>query len=40
MKAFVSGTAAVILIAIAAAIILDAMGLTAADLYSTSNVRL
>lgn len=40
MKAFIVGTAAAILIAIAAGVILNTMEMTTAQTYSTSNVRL
>ncbi len=40
MKAFIAGTAAAIVIAIAAVLILDTMQYSAADQFSTQNVRL
>ncbi|MFQ5773281.1 MAG: hypothetical protein ACE5GS_02075 [Kiloniellaceae bacterium] len=40
MKAFIAGTAAAIVIAIAAAVALNSLGLTTAETYSTANVRL
>ena len=40
MKAFLASCAAAIVIAVAAAFILDALGLSSADFYSTGNVRL
>ncbi len=40
MKAFLASCVAAIVIAVAAAFILDALGLSSADLYSTGNVRL
>ncbi len=40
MKAFIAGTAAAIVIAIAAVLILDTMQHSAADRFSTQNVRL
>ena len=40
MKAFIIGTVAVIVIAIAAAVILNTMGTTTADIYTSSDVRL
>ena len=40
MKAFIAGCAAAVVIAVAAHFILQAVGLTSADLYSTGNVRL
>ncbi|HEX9769581.1 MAG TPA: hypothetical protein VGA50_10440 [Kiloniellales bacterium] len=40
MKAFIAGCAAAVVIAVAAHFILNSMGLTSADVYSTTNVRL
>ena len=40
MKAFIAGTAAAIVIAIVAALVLDTMQLSTADTFSTQNVRL
>lgn len=40
MKAFLAGCAAAVVIAVAAHFALQALGLTAADVYSTGNVRL
>jgi len=40
MKAFLASVAAAIIIAVAAAFILQSVGLSTADLYTTSNVRL
>ena len=40
MRAFIAGCAAAVVIAVAAHFILQAIGLTSADLYSTGNVRL
>lgn len=40
MKSIVAGTIAAILIAVLGAVILSGMGMTSADVYSTSNVRL
>jgi hypothetical protein len=40
MKAFIAGCLAAIVIAVAAAVILDQTGQSSAGAYSTSNVRL
>lgn len=40
MRAFLSGTAAMIVIAVVAAVVLNALGLSTADTFSTVNVRL
>lgn len=40
MKSIVAGTIAAILIAVLGAVILSGMGMTSADVYSSSNVRL
>jgi hypothetical protein len=40
MKAFLSGVAAVIVIAVVAAVLLDSLGMTSAGGFSTANVRL
>ncbi|HEY5597450.1 MAG TPA: hypothetical protein VIK47_01480 [Kiloniellales bacterium] len=40
MKAFIVGTAAAIIIAIAAAVILNYAGMTTAQKYASSDVRL
>lgn len=39
MKAFIAGTLAAVLIAVVAAVTLDALGLTSQSMYSTANVR-
>ncbi|MEQ8357356.1 MAG: hypothetical protein RH942_17615 [Kiloniellaceae bacterium] len=40
MKSIVTGTVAAILIAVLSAVILSELGMPAAEVYSTSNVRL
>ena len=40
MKSFIAGCAAAVVIAVAAHFILQSMGYSAADVYSSSNVRL
>jgi len=40
MKAFLSGLAAIIVISVVAALVLDSLGMTSADSLSTANVRL
>ena len=40
MKAFVAGCAAAIVLAVVSAVVLDQLGFGAAEVYSTSNVRL
>jgi len=40
MRAFISGTVAMIAIAVVAAVVLNSLGLSSADVYSTGNVRL
>jgi hypothetical protein len=40
MKAFIVGTVAVVVIAITAAVILNTMGTTTAETYTSSDVRL
>jgi len=40
MRAFISGTVAMIAIAVVAAVILNYLGFSAADTFSTVNVRL
>jgi len=40
MRAFIMGTAAAIVIAIAAALILNTMGMTTAETYTSNDVRL
>jgi len=40
MRAFISGTAAMIAIAVVAAVVLNSLGFSAADSFSTVNVRL
>lgn len=40
MKAFLAGTAAAIVIAVAAALVFQMFGFSAAEVFSTSNVRL
>ena len=40
MKAFIAGTAAAILIAVVAGVVLDVTGSTSADKFSTGSVRL
>ncbi len=40
MKAFVAGCLAAIVIAVAAAVVLDQIGLSSESAYSTSNARL
>ncbi|MFQ6018820.1 MAG: hypothetical protein ACE5KF_11580 [Kiloniellaceae bacterium] len=40
MKAFISGTAAAIVIAILAWVVLNAAGMSSAEMFSTGNVRL
>lgn len=40
MKSILMGTVAAVLIAVLSAVVLSMVGLTAADVYSTSNVRL
>lgn len=39
MKSFIAGTAAAVLIAIAAWVTLDSLGLSSANTYSSANVR-
>jgi len=40
MKSIVAGTVAAVLIAVLSAVVLSGLGMTTADIYSTSNVRL
>lgn len=40
MKAFLSGVAAMIVIAVVAAVVLDSLGMSTAGSFSTANVRL
>lgn len=40
MKSIVAGTVAAILIAVLGAVVLSGLGMTTAEVYSTSNVRL
>lgn len=40
MRAFIIGTAAIVIIAIAAALIMNTMGTTTADTYTSTGVRL
>ena len=40
MKSIVAGTVAAVLIAILSAVVLSGLGMTSADVFSTSNVRL
>jgi hypothetical protein len=40
MKSIIAGAVAAILIAVLGAVVLSSMPMTAADVYSTSNVRL
>ncbi len=40
MKSIVAGAVAAVLIAVLSAVVLSGLGMTAADVYSTSNVRL
>jgi hypothetical protein len=40
MKSIVAGTLAAVLIAVLSAVILTGLGLSTAEIYSTSNVRL
>ena len=40
MKAFIIGLAATIVVAVAAAIILEQLGMSSASVYSTNSVRL
>lgn len=40
MKAFLAGCAAAIVIAVAAHFVLQSIGMTSADVFSTGNVRL
>lgn len=40
MKAFVAGCAAAVVLAIVAAVVLNQLGYSSAEVYSTSNVRL
>ena len=40
MKAFIAGTAAAVLIAVAAAFVLDELGMSSQNVYSTDSVRL
>jgi len=40
MRAFVAGTVAMIAIAVVAAVVLNSVGFSAADTFSTVNVRL
>lgn len=40
MRAFVAGCAAAVVLAIAAAIIMNQLGLGSAEVYATANVRL
>ena len=40
MKAFIAGTAAAVVIAVAAGVIMNTLGLSTADTFVTPNVRL
>ena len=40
MKSIVAGAVAAILIAVLSAVVLSGLGMTTAEIYSTSNVRL
>lgn len=40
MKAFIAGAVVAVVLAVAAGLVLDSLGLTASATYSTSNVRL
>ena len=40
MKAFLAGTVAAIVIAVAAGVVLNSLGLSTADTFATPNVRL
>ncbi len=40
MRAFIAGCAAAIVIAVVAFFVLDSLGLSSANVFSTSNVRL
>ncbi len=40
MKSIVAGTVAAVLIAILGAVVLSSLGMTSADVFTTSNVRL